>query len=133
MPDEQPVKAPKTPPVPSGLGTEGRALWRAVVGQYDLRADELALLVECARVCDTIAALTTELATGTVVVTGSRGQPVVSPVVAERRQQQLALGKLLGQLGLPDEFGESTPSPLSRRGTHAAGVRWARRDRARGA
>jgi hypothetical protein len=55
------------------------------------------------------------------LVSGSRGQQVVNPSVAEVRQGRLALGKLLGQLDLP----ESTKDAV-RGARHAAESRWGR-------
>ena len=55
------------------------------------------------------------------LVGGSRGQAVINPSIAEVRQGRLALGKLLGQLDLP----ESTADAV-RTARQAAEKRWGR-------
>lgn len=54
------------------------------------------------------------------LVEGSRGQSVINPSVSEARQSRIALGKLLGQLDLP----ESTKDTV-RHARNAAEARWA--------
>ena len=55
------------------------------------------------------------------LVEGSRGQKILNPSLAEARQGRLALGKLLGQLDLP----ESTKD-AARGARQAAEARWGR-------
>jgi hypothetical protein len=58
-----------------------------------------------------------------LTIAGSRGQPRPHPLLAEQRQAQLALGRLLDLLRLtePTAEQESRASALAR---HAAEVRW---------
>ena len=53
------------------------------------------------------------------LVPGSRDQDVVNPSVAEVRQGRLALGKLLGQLDLPESTRDAVRNARS-----AAEARW---------
>ncbi len=111
---------------PAHLGAAGRKLWvailAAVVDEYELDARELALLEKACGTADTVALLEKALATGSAVVTGPHGQILVNPVIAELRQQRLALARLLGAIDLGD-VDETTPA--SRRARHAAQARWA--------
>jgi hypothetical protein len=54
-------------------------------------------------------------------VPGSRGQDVVNPSVSEARQSRLALGRLLGQLDLPESARDAV-----RNARRAAEARWRR-------
>ena len=55
------------------------------------------------------------------LVPGSQGQQVVNPSLSEARQGRVVLGRLLGQLDLPESTREAV-----RGATHAAETRWAR-------
>jgi hypothetical protein len=82
-----------------------------VLGTYDLSPPELILLDEVCRVITTIDEIV--------------AKPKYSKV--EVRQQQTTLGRLLGQLHLPDADGaDLTPSPATLRGRRAAQARWDR-------
>ncbi len=118
---------------PEGLGPRGRALWRSIaaavaqagdeehVAELDEREREL-LRLACAQ-ADDIAALEREIRRAGVVVEGSKGQPRLSPLLAEARQARLALARLLGDLSLPD-LEEKPRTQASLRAQHAANVRW---------
>ena len=62
-----------------------------------------------------------DMAERVYLVTGSRGQGMINPSVSEARQGRIALGKLLGQLDLP----ESTRDAV-RNARNAAEARWSR-------
>jgi hypothetical protein len=68
-----------------------------------------------------VAAAEADIAERGYLVPGSRGQKVVNPSVAEVRQSRLALGKLLGQLDLPESTKEAVTNA-----SHAAERRWRR-------
>ena len=53
------------------------------------------------------------------LVTGSQGQEVVNPSLSEARQGRVVLGRLLGQLDLPDSTRDAVESAR-----HAAETRW---------
>lgn len=55
------------------------------------------------------------------LVPGSKGQDVINPSVAEVRQSRIALGKLLGQLDLPESTRDAVRSARG-----AAKARWSR-------
>src|SRR5687767_14590908 len=85
----------------------------------ELDEREEAILDLAARQARDVAAAEADIAERGYLVPGSRGQQVVNPSVAEVRQGRLALGKLLGQLDLP----ESTRDAV-RGARHAAEARW---------
>lgn len=99
---------------PSGLGVDGRRLWSAVVGVYELRADEVHVLELAARTADDVAAVQAALAGAPLTVAGSMGQVREHPLLSELRQQRAALARLLRQLDLPDEAGPASRSHLGR-------------------
>jgi hypothetical protein len=109
---------------PSGLAARGRAFWQQATEEYDLDLAEVELLTEVARAVDECEALHRVVEEQGRTVKGSRGQAVVHPALSELRQCRLMLGRLLGQLELPDADGTSLPSPVQVRGRRAAGNRW---------
>jgi hypothetical protein len=115
-----------TPRPPAKLGAAGRRLWREIVGRYELRPDEARLLADACREADIIDRLEEELAGAPLIVKGSMGQLVASPLVSEVRQHRTVLAGLLKSLKLPD-----TPAEAERRQTEvseqaraAARARW---------
>lgn len=117
---------------PSGLGEAGAGLWRRVVDDYELAADELVLLAQACRTVDELEAMHQAIAAGPVTVKGSTGQPRVSGLFAEARAHRLALGKLLDQLALPAEGEDVGRTPAQARASKAANVRWDLERRRRG-
>lgn len=85
----------------------------------ELDEREEAILDLAARQARDVAAAEADIAERGYLVDGSRGQQVVNPSVAEVRQGRLALGKLLGQLDLPDSAKDAVRSARN-----AAERRW---------
>jgi uncharacterized protein with von Willebrand factor type A (vWA) domain len=88
----------------------------------ELDEREEALLDLAARQARDIGALEADISTRGYLVSGSRGQEVLNPSTAELRQSRLALGKLLGQLDLPESTrdavrGARPPAPRALRQT----------------
>jgi hypothetical protein len=54
----------------------------------------------------------------------SVGQRRAHPALTELRQGQITLGRLLSQLALPDETGQTLPSLTEARARRAAETRW---------
>lgn len=96
---------------PDGLGQRGSAFWERVVDEYEPAIDDLELLTETCRTLDLVEEL--------------QGRLSEKGVVTEIRLQRQLLARFLVQLGLPDEEGETMPSPASERGRRAAESRWA--------
>ena len=90
------------PKAPAKLGPAGRALWSSIAPVFELRPDELRILVDACREADLIERLHDELATADLTTRGSMGQEVASPFVSEIRQHRTVLAGLLGKLKIPD-------------------------------
>lgn len=120
-PARRPLKAPAT------VADAGRALWRDVTGQYELRADELRVLEAAACESDLIGVMQAALVDQPLMVKGSQGQDVINPLVSEIRQHRATLAALLRQLKLPDADSTDVGGALSAKNRAAANARWARR------
>jgi hypothetical protein len=124
MTDTPPIHARKRPP--RALEAAGRKLWRAVLGAYELRPDELIVLETACSCADLVAKLEAAMAGQPLVVKGSMGQEREHPLLSEQRQQRALLNRSLAQLRLPDvdgvDRGASARSVAARR---AAQSRWA--------
>ncbi len=108
---------------PKGLGVKARAFWRSVVGTYDLRVDELRILEDACREIDMIERLEAAQRESPLMMPGSMGQMVASPLVQELRQHRALFKGLVAALKLPDENGESSVSANARAAVNA---RWAK-------
>lgn len=106
--------------VPAGLNDAGEALWTKVSGKYELRADELVTLEAACRASDRVVAMEAERGNA-VTSTGSTGQLVVHPLIAEIRAHEAQISSLLAKLKLPDEQGGEQVSQQRQ----AAQSRWA--------
>lgn len=131
----------RAPAAPKGLQAAGKALWKAVLGDlapgWQLDARETHLLVRAARCADELAVLEKAIDRDGVTVTGSRGQVVTHPALAEARQLRLTQLRLLSAIELTDPAqAVRAATPAQARGRRAAQVRWQlegqRRGRARG-
>jgi hypothetical protein len=122
---------PRPPRAPSGLGTRGRKLWRAVHADFEPDLAEHELLVECCRALDKCEALAAALADAPLTPKGSRGQVVAHPLLAELRSERLLLSRLLAQLAIPgledDDPDEWDGLTASERARKAARARWSNR------
>lgn len=110
------------PTAPRSLGPAGKALWRTLVGVFELDPHELAILEAAARQADVTAELEVVVAEQGTMVIGSKGQQRLHPGVAEARQGRATMATLLGRIDL-DVEGHGTPS---QRGRKAARARWDR-------
>ena len=123
-------KTPKRPAAPKTLRAAGKALWLAVwadlPGDWILDRREQAILAMAARQADELALLEDAIDQAGVIVAGAAGQSRLSAAVTEARQARLAIGRLLGQLSLPDED-EQPLTQAGQRARHAATARWNRR------
>jgi hypothetical protein len=113
------------PKSPSGLKAEGRRLWREITGTYELRADELRLLEDACREIDVIDRVQQALDSpdGDLMVKGSQGQLVASPLLQELRQHRTVLRHLFAALRLPEEGAGEDRSAKARA---AVNERWRR-------
>lgn len=120
---------------PRGLGNAGKKLWRSVIGEFDLRGDELRILEDACRSADLIDRLENAMSDAPLIVRGSMGQPVANSLLTEIRQHRATLANLLRGLKLPNEEPADdqvsvfriTPMTRSEAGRKAARVRWGNR------
>jgi P27 family predicted phage terminase small subunit len=112
------------PKPPRGLGTHGRDLWLAIIGELEddwrLDARELHLLERAARCADEMAILEATIDEQGPTVKGSRGQIVVHPALQEARQLRLTQQRLLKDLELVDPATVREREPLSTQRARAA-------------
>jgi hypothetical protein len=108
--------------VPPELGEAGADFYRSVVQQYELRVDEKRLLLDICGEIDLVNVLAAEQRQSDLMVKGSMGQLVASPLVTELRQHRATLASLVRQLKLPDESASASSSA----GAALAAKRWGR-------
>lgn len=109
------------------LGSRGSAFWDAVQAEFEFDERESELLLEACRTMDAIDALVVAVAENGTMIEGSKGQPTLNPAIPELRQQQAALGRLLGQLDLDDEDADVLRKAQQLKAHAAAQARWRER------
>lgn len=103
----------------NALGPQGRELWDSVTSDSDLETHERVLLIEACRVVDRLQFITDELEGAPATVVNNKGDEVAHPLLAEARQQEQTLARLVASLRLP--MGEEGARPQRRgaaRGTY---------------
>jgi hypothetical protein len=93
------VRRPK--PYPNGLNDDGKALWCSVTREFDFNSAELALLQQLCQTVDEIVAMKREMSDMGVVVAGSKGQPVVNPILRVLSEHRKLADQLTAALALP--------------------------------
>ena len=83
---------------PGDLQAPGKALYRAVLAEFDLSAAEFRLLTEACRTTDELERLAQAMAGAELTVAGSRGQPRPSPLLDEVHKHRDTLARLLAAL-----------------------------------
>lgn len=101
-------------PVPAGIGSAGRRLWRSIAAQWasdglEPDARERDWLAAACRERDLLAsidaALDAAVEAGELTVKGSRGQMVAHPLFAEARSARSFITATLNRLGFDDAAG----------------------------
>ena len=110
---------------PVGLGKAGRSQWSSIARSYSLRPDELTVLEDVCRTTDMLTALTQAwVDDGSPMTTsGSMGQLVIHPLIAEMDKHRKSRAQFLRQLALPDV--DDVPAANQQRS--AAATRWQQR------
>lgn len=126
----------ESPPVPAVLKHRGRDLWAALHERLEYEPHEQQIVLEACRTADHIDELQAVLDEDGFTSTGSTGQTVVHPAVAELRQQQAGLARLLGALNLgavlEGQAGAvAMQNAVTTAAQAAANARWAKRKGAR--
>jgi len=96
---------------PKGLRARGREVWVEVTRALDFDAHELAVLTEACRAADRLDALDRLLRREGLMVGGR-----THPALAEARQTQIALARLLAALRLPADLSKPDERPQRRHG-----------------
>lgn len=114
--------------VPKDLGPGGRELWAEITASYVLRASERRVLADACREADLVDDLEAARKDAPLMVKGSMGQLVASPLISELRQHRAALNALLKSLKSPlvDESASSA-KVASESARAAARARWDRK------
>jgi hypothetical protein len=87
---------------PAKLGKAGRDLFKQIVDVYELRPDEVRILLDACREADLVDRLEKALSLeGELTTEGSMGQLVITPLLSEIRQHRAVLANLLKALKLP--------------------------------
>ncbi|MBB4935661.1 hypothetical protein F4561_006570 [Lipingzhangella halophila] len=117
------------PEMPANLAAAGTALWESIVPDYTLRPDEVRILHDACREADIVQRLEDALDGADLMVAGSQGQLVASPLVSELRQHRSVLSGLLKALKLPDSSSgaKQKTAHTSEQARAAARARWDRR------
>jgi len=108
---------PKAPAAPAGLDTPGRELWQSIAAEFDMATHEAAQLEEACRCRDRIAQLRAQVDVDGIMLESSQGSRL-HPAIAEIRQQQLALARLLATLGVPGLAEDDLPTSHGVRGIY---------------
>ena len=102
---------------PKGLASAGQKLWKSIESEFDLAEHELAQLEEACRVRDTIATLRAQVEQDGTMLPSTQGSRL-HPAIAEIRQQQLALARLLVTLQVPSLEEDALPPSRGVRGVY---------------
>lgn len=106
---------------PTGLRRSGRALWRAVLADFELTEHETVVLREACRTADSLDGLQALLDAEGLMGQTSQG-PRIHPALVELRQQRITLARLFAALHIP--VGEEQPGRTQHRGTRGVyGIR----------
>lgn len=112
---------------PADLLKDGKSLWKSITDEYELRLDEKATLASACRATDRVTLMRDELGQMSLMVTGSMGQQVINPLVAEIRTHEAQVASLLARLKLPDEGNAEAKGERSSNARNAANARWSKR------
>jgi len=99
--NDHPAEAQNRNQPPSHLRKTGKAAWRRLVAENDFSAAEFVTLELLCAQLDTLDKLDVEMATMAVVTAGSEGQPVVNPILRERRETIKQIDSLMVALAIP--------------------------------
>lgn len=93
----------KDEPPEQALGERGKAFWSALTKVLEFAPQETEVLLEACRTLDRINDLTAVIEADGTMISGSMGQRILHPAVAEVRQLQAAFVRLTGALNLPED------------------------------
>jgi phage terminase small subunit len=88
------------PRVPTGLGADGKRLWRVTVADYDFAPHQLELLRLACEALDRAAAAAKIIRDVGVITVDRYGSPKAHPAVGIERDARTATARLLRELAL---------------------------------
>jgi hypothetical protein len=100
-----------------GLKAAGKRLWTSIEMEFELAEHEAAQLEEACRVRDMISALREQVTKDGTMISSSQGDRL-HPGIAEIRQQQLTLARLLATLNVPGLDEDDLPPSTGVRGVY---------------
>ncbi|OBJ95132.1 hypothetical protein A5746_01890 [Mycolicibacterium conceptionense] len=104
------------PDPPDGTGPSGLALWRDVLGKYELEEHEQALLREAVRSVDQLDELHAIVKREGIIVDSPNSGPRTHPAAVEARQLRIALARIIAALRLPADDDTDLKRPQRRAG-----------------
>ena len=111
-----------TPPAPTDLGQDGRALWSAVLAEFEIEPHNLFTLHAIATQLDRAAEARAEIAAQGLFIPGRRGQVTENPAAGAERAALRMARTLQRELGLqlePADSGYSRAPALASHGPSA--------------
>ena len=122
---EKPALSAMQSPLHGFTKSRGQLFHKLVTDLYeDLSKTELELLEVIVRTLDEIDVLQARLDADGMIVSGSTGQPRVHPAVSALLQLRSLAARLLAQLQLPDELGNTIATPRQTSAKMASKARW---------
>ena len=110
------IRAVQRPKPPNGLQHGGRRLWLAVADALALDERDMALLGEAARCRDRLDLLDEAIRVSGMLLPDGR----THPALAEARQQQQTLARLIVAMRLPEDLADPSSTRPQRRGVRGA-------------
>lgn len=110
------------PRAPKGLRSAGRALWRSIMGDFELGKHEESVLLQACRIVDTLDGLQEILDSEPAIVHSPQGTKA-NPAAVEFRQQAVTLAKLVASLRIPLDEDQLSGRSQQRVGIRAPGGR----------
>jgi hypothetical protein len=122
------MSTPRKATPPRDLGVAGRDLFRRLTDRWKFEPWEVPGLLRVCRAVDREARLEAIIREQGDVVPGAQGLDRMNPALAELRQVQLSIVRLVEALALPGDTNATKPrtSSTSRRASIAANARWGR-------
>lgn len=114
------------PTMPAKLGREGQRLWKSITAVHELGPEAIRHLTDACREADLVQRLEDAQAGKPLMVKGSQGQVVASPLISEVRQHRATLSALLKAMKLPMTTSEAqrAEQSASEQARAAARARW---------
>lgn len=94
------------PSAPSHLSKATKAWWKVTVAEFELAAHQVKLLQAACESWDRAQEAREAIAEHGLIVEGRYGQPVANPAAVIEKESRALFGRLVAQLGFPDQSPE---------------------------